>query len=277
MEKTGPDISGITPVKIPVLRSGLPRLIIIPFAVFFVWVIETFLSEGNIQLFSHSNTLALGIYTVFSCIIVGILVPVICIRRSFVSGDVNMFQIGFRAVRRTVAACAVTGFMVYAGMVFFSPFGSDRMAVINAFLLLLPTAIASIMVCWVLVGTHIQAFFRGGGMAVSILYGVVVTAIFFDCTSFAHAGLSGAGGKLPVFFLIGIIVALFFFAVRDIYASAILLAFCMAFAGAGSLDPLYFLTGALSVYGTALVTVIVLVLVHGYFFRHYTTIRIPEK
>ena len=227
MENTGSDKSRNIMPKPPHLRSTLVRLVIIPFAVFFVWMFENFLLEGNIRLLSHSNTLALVIYTAFSCIIVGILVPVLFIRRSFVSGDVNMFQIGFRPVRRTVTACAVTGLIVYAGLVLFSPFGSDRMTGITAVFFLLPTAIASIMVCWVLVGTHIQAFFRSGGVLVSILYGIVVTAIFFDCTSFAHAGLSGSGGKFPVFFLIGIIVALFFFAIRDIYASAMLLAFCL--------------------------------------------------
>lgn len=277
MEKSVPDNDGNAQQKTTPMRSALARLIIIPFAVFFVWVIESFLLEGNIQLFSHSSTVALVIYTVFSCILIGILVPVICIRKSFLSGDVNMFQIGFRSLRRTVSACAVTGLIVYAGITFLSPFGSDRVTFINAFLLLLPTAIASIMVCWVLVGTHIQAFFRSGGMVVSILYGVVVTAIFFDCTSFAHAGLSGAGEKFAGFFLIGIIAALFFFAVRDIYASAMLLSFCMAFTGAGSLDPLYLSADALPVYGTAFLTVTALVLVHGYFFRHYTTIRLPEK
>ncbi|MFA5220989.1 MAG: hypothetical protein WC391_01725 [Methanoregula sp.] len=275
METTGTGTNGTTLPKTPPLGSALVRLIVIPFAVFFIWVFENFLLEGGIQLFSHSNTGALVIYTVFSCIIVGILVPVICIRKSFLSGDVNMFQIGFRSLRRTLPACAVTGLIAYAGIVFFSPFGQDRMAGITAFLLLLPTAIASVMVCWVLVGTHIQAFFRQGGMAVSILYGVVVTAIFFDCTSFAHAGLTGGGTKFAGFFLIGIIVALFFFAVRDIYASAILLASCMVFTGAGSLDLRYLSADALPVYGTALLTVLVLVLVHRYFFRHYTTIRIP--
>ena len=44
---------------------------------------------------------------------------------------------------------------------------------------MLPTAIAAVMICWVLVGTHIQAFVRSGGVVISVFTGVLLTALVF--------------------------------------------------------------------------------------------------
>lgn len=257
----------------PWYRSDPVRLIAIPLVIFAAWFMEMYLLAGNTALFSHNNPGELVLYTVVSCIIIGILVPILVIRQSFLSGSVNMFQIGFRSLRRTLSTGILTATILYAGLVLFSPYGT-RLAGFNAFLLLLPTAIASVMICWVLAGTHIQAFFRSGGMAASILYGIIVTAILFDIVSFALRGLTGSKTGAADFFIIGVVVAMFFFAVRDIYAAGILLAACMAYSLHDIIDPLYLQADAYTVYFTALLAVVMLILVHGYFSRHYTTIRL---
>ena len=61
----------------------------------------------------------------------------------------------------------------------FNPFGTDRLAFANAFILLLPTAIASVMMCWVLMGTHVQAFVRGGGALISLSVGISATTVLY--------------------------------------------------------------------------------------------------
>lgn len=177
----------IRPSDNPASRFGLFRLLVIPFAIYSIWMIVTALFEGDSQLFWHADPRGIIVYTVFACIITGMIVPVYCIRESFVTGAVNMFQIGFMPVRRTFYVCALTTIFGYMVMEFFSPFGRDTFTFAYTFLLLLPTAIASVMVCWVLLGTHVQAFVRGGGPAISIAAGSLVTAWLFCITSFAHS------------------------------------------------------------------------------------------
>ena len=120
------------------------------------------------------------------------ILPLILIRKAFVSGAVNMFQIGFRTVRRTILAGSITGALFFGITLFFNPF-ADRVAFANAFLLVLPTAAATVMVCWVLVGTHVQAFVRSGGAILSISTGVVVTTLLY-VSSLPAAGLLSRQG-----------------------------------------------------------------------------------
>ena len=83
----------IRPAGNPASRSGLFHLLVIPFAIYCLWMILTALFEGDHRLFLSSDSQGIIVYTVFACIITGMILPVYCIRESFVSGAVNMFQI----------------------------------------------------------------------------------------------------------------------------------------------------------------------------------------
>jgi len=156
-------------------------LIVLPLVIVLAWMLENYLLAGNPRLFTQANISGLVIYTVLSGIIVGILVPVVRVRAAFLSGAVNMFQIGLRSLRRTVAAVSLTALALYTVFVFsfMTGRGMDRGTAAMLFLLLLPTAIAAVMLCWVLVGTHVQASVRSGGIVVSVLAGVLLTTLVF--------------------------------------------------------------------------------------------------
>jgi hypothetical protein len=84
----------------------------------------------------------------------------------------------------------------------------------------------------------------------------------------------------PVFVLlfgIGCGVAIFFFAIRDIYPTILLATFVMIFLWASSLDPVYLHVPNLSVYVSAAITVGVLAGIHRHFSRHFTTISVPAQ
>ncbi len=257
------------------LRSRVLRLLVIPFAIYFIWMIVTALFEGDCRLFRDTDSCSIIVYTVFSCIITGMLVPVYCIRESFVTGAVNMFQIGFMPARRTFFACALTGFFGYMAMELFSPFGTDQSASGYSFLLLLPTAIASVMVCWVLLGTHVQAFVRSGGPVISIAAGSLVTAWLFCITSFVHSPPVNAQPALAGFLVLGLAAAIFFFAVRDIYASSIFVAFGLTFVMANRIGVSGTQEAMPAVCGSALLAVITLIGIHLYFTRNFRTVKVP--
>ena len=254
------------------LQQAVIRLLVIPLLVYCAWLAEIFLLEGNRALFLAPAPLPLALYTVIGCILTGMLIPILIIRRSFLSGAVNMLQIGFRPLKRTVAACTLTAVMSLLVALLIVPTASLRSALPGFFLLYLPTGIAAAMICWVLVGTHLQALVRSGGAIVSIPTGIVITALLFGLTTEVHTPSPSLPDPLGTGILLGMVVALFFFAVRDVYATSIVLTTGMvllfsARTGAGVPDGL--LPGVLF---SAFLAVFALLAIHAYFSRNYATV-----
>ncbi|MDD1695535.1 MAG: hypothetical protein LUQ54_01425 [Methanoregula sp.] len=258
----------------PALRTATIRLVLIPITIYMAWMLETYLLEGSMDLFVRFNPSGLFLYTIIACIITGMIIPLICIRKSFISGSVNMFQIGFRSLRRTILSAILTFIIAYSAVIIFGPFGEDRLMIVNGFLLLLPGVIASVMICWVLIGTHIQAFVRSGGAIISVSVGVLVTATLFGLTTFAFF----PSGQQDTFFLIialGIIAGFFFFAVRDVYSTIIIAGVGSIFAYADRINPAYLHNTVPAVWICSVLTIGSLIGIHVYLSQNFTTIRNP--
>jgi hypothetical protein len=265
----------VTGLPSPALRTATIRLLVIPVLVYTAWMLETFLLEGRVNLFMRVDPTGIFLYTLIACIITGMVIPLLCIRKTFISGAVNMFQIGFRSLRRTLLACVLTCTIGYGLVILFNPFGTDRFAFVNAFLLLLPGTIASVMICWVLLGTHVQAFVRSGGAIISLSAGIVMTAMLFGLTTFAYFPAFLTQDALFPSVCIGIVSGLFFFAVRDVYATSFVVGGCSVFTLADRINPVYVHNAIPSVWISAGLAVCTLMSIHLYLSRNFTTIRIP--
>ena len=267
----------MTGLQNPALHKATIRLLVIPFAVYTAWMLETFLLEGSTNLFMRFDPAGLFLYTIIACLITGIILPLLCIRKAFIAGAVNMFQIGFRSFRRTILAGVLTCIIGYGAVIIFSPFGTDRLMFANAFLLLLPGAIASVMICFVLIGTHIQAFVRSGGALLSLSLGIMVTAMLFGMSIFAYFPAVVVKDTVFVLVGVGIIAGLFFFAVRDVYATMIVVGGCSVFIYADRINPQYLHNVVPGVWISAGLAAVSLIGIHLYLARNFTTIRIPDK
>jgi hypothetical protein len=128
-----------------------------------------------------------------------------------------------------------------------------------------------------LIGTHVQAFVRGGGALVSISVGVVVTSLLFGLASLAQG--TAIPGQDTLFWSVctGLVVSLFFFAVRDIYATIIVVAGCTVFTRAGSLSPLILHNPSPALFVCAILAGGALFGIHWYFSRNYATVLVPVK
>jgi hypothetical protein len=254
------------------------RLLVIPLLVYISWLIEIFLLEGSLSLFRTLDPFSLILYTLAGCILVGIIVPVFLLRRSFLTGAVNLFQIGFHPFRRTIAVCTITGIACYFSLVLFNPAGLTRLSLAESFLLYLPTGIASVMICWVLIGTHLQALVRAGGALVSIPSSVVVTSILFCLTTVVHTHVTGHEDPLVPAILLGMVTALFFFSARDVYASVIVITTGMVILFSGRIDE-NALVGAVPLVSVCASAALAALLgIHGYFSWRYTTvIVVPDR
>lgn len=251
-------------------------LIAVPLLIILAWTLENYLLAGRTRLFMQADVSGLAIYTALSGILVGILVPVVRIRAGFLSGAVNMFHLGFRSLRRTVAAVSLTALACYTVSAFLSlsSNGADRWNAAMLFCLLLPTTIAAVMLCWVLTGTHAQAYVRSGGIIISVLAGILLTTLVFAIAMSVVFLVGDPRTLLAGFLVLGCICAFFFFAVRDIYATVIVLTAGLTILVAPIIDPAYLADPVPALCG--FLSLGVLVIVHAYFSRHYTTVMIPE-
>jgi hypothetical protein len=265
----------VTGQQSPELRSATLRLLVIPFAIYTAWLLETFLLEGSMHLYERFDPPGIFLYTIIVCIITGIVAPLLYIRKTFISGAVNMFHIGFRSLRYTFLTCFLTCSICYGAVLIFNPFGNERFAFLNAFILLLPSAIASVMMCWVLMGTHVQAFVRSGGAIVSISIGIMVTTVLFGVTTFAYFPAFPQQDMIFSSVIIGIIAAIFFFAVREVYATILVVAICSVFTLADRINPFYVQNAVPYVWMSAVLAVSVLMGIHLYLSRNYMTLKIP--
>lgn len=275
MEKQEHDKSVPQSVWAPVFIPSTRRLLIVPLLIYIAWVLDTYLMEGSNAVFSRYQPFALILSTVVANVLIGVIVPVACLESAFLSGAVNMFQIGFRRQRRTLFAVLITGLSGYLILVLFSPYASDRLALLGMFSLMLPGAIATVMVCWVLVGTHIQAYVRRFGAYVSVITGVFVTGILFSITSVAHSVSPGQIASFHPFVLAGLVSAVFFFAVRDVYATVIFVGWIQCLLMEGHVDASYIDPPSLVVVGCAAVSVCALAACQQYLSKHFITVQIP--
>jgi len=277
MNKDTNDLPGNEERLPPLLpRQALTRYLLIPFLVYLLWSLETFLFAGNVHLFRQPEPVGLLLYSLVCCVLVGLVLPVVLTRRSFVSGAVNMFQLGFRSLRRTALACTLTILVLYAAVAYQNPFGVDRSAFAAAFLLLIPAGVSSVMICWVFAGTHVQAFVRGGGAPASISVGIVVTAILFGLTSQVQFPGTISPDTLYWYLAFGLIAAIFFFAVRDVWATSVAVTGGLVYLVGGWLDPALIRQAMPAIWVSAVITVGVLAGIHGYLSRHYVTVPVPS-
>lgn len=271
---TGDDRLTIQPA--PAVSSATLRLLVIPVTVYSVWVLLLFLLAGSEMVFGRFDPSGLFLYTSAACIMTGQVAPLLCVRSAFLSGAVNMFQIGFRSFRRTVLTIALTSCSIYVIIVLFNPFGADRLAFVHAFLLLLPTAIASVMMCWALLGTHVQAYVRSAGAVISLTTGVLVTALLYGLASIAFGSPVLDRDLFITSVSFGFVGAFFFFAVRDVYATSLAAGTGSVFLMADRINPLYLQNAGQLVWISAGLAVCTLIGIHWYLSRNFVTIRIPE-
>jgi len=65
----------VTGQQPPAVRSATLRLLVIPFALYSVWLLEIFLLAGSMHTFERFDPPGIFLYTIITCIITGI--PVI--------------------------------------------------------------------------------------------------------------------------------------------------------------------------------------------------------
>ena len=252
--------------------SEKKRAILFAGSIYIAWIVLTWLLEGRIlTLLRPEATLERLAYIVVANYIVGIVIALWLMHYFIDSGFLELKQLGFRSIKRTLLAVVVggvLGFLIYAIQ---SPPSIDPIVISNAFAQVLTVSIAEIVVCWGFIGSSIESMTKGKGKYISVIAAILSASVLFGVYHFAHSPPFNTVTMVLFLTLIGVGTSLFYFIVRDIYGTIVFHNFFGIFGVMQALEA----TGTLNsfsqpqytLYASAIIAIVLLVTADIFFIR----------
>jgi hypothetical protein len=202
-------------------RDTAPRRTLLPaLGLYVAWVLATYLLEGRPRTLLRPEAPVLRLaYAVVANGLIGIVLGLWVARGMVRRGAASPAELGFRTWRHGVAAALAglaVGFGLYAVQ---GPPTLEPVVLLNAFAQVLVVSVAEVLVCWVAVGGATRASLRGHGSSVRSISFLLISAVSFGVSHFAH---SPPFDSFPmVLFLsgVGVVTGLFFLASADVYGA----------------------------------------------------------
>jgi membrane protease YdiL (CAAX protease family) len=197
------------------------KLVVIPIAIYLIWVLATYLLEGRINLLQKPDPLGRLTYAVVANIAIGTIIAIWLLKPSISSGFLTIRQLGFQSIKRILIVVTIAGVIGFVLFVVQRPVTFDPVVVLNIFAQTLPGSIAEVIVCWAAIGTTFESVARNKGRIISIIFGAAIATILFGVYHFAHSPPFNEPGTVLFLMYPGILTSLVYFIGRDIYAAII--------------------------------------------------------
>lgn len=186
--------------------------------------------EGRINLLKEPDVLGRFTYVITANILIGIILAIYLLNRSITSKFSSLNRLGFRSMTRTLLMVTIA---VIVGLLLFMvqrPSSLNPTIIMNIFAQTLPTSIAEVVVCWVLVGVSFESFLLTrrrtihidkGNKIMYVILAAVIATVFFALYHFAHSEPFNQSRIVLFLMLPGLLTSAFYFSVRDLYATII--------------------------------------------------------
>jgi hypothetical protein len=197
------------------------KLVVIPIAIYLIWVLATYLLEGRINLLQKPDPLGRLTYAVVANIAIGTVIAIWLLKPSISSGFLTIRQLGFQSIKRILIVVTIAGITGFVLFVVQHPVTLDPVVVLNIFAQTLPVSIAEVVVCWAVLGTTFESVARNKGSIMSIVFGAAIATILFGIYHFAHSPPFNEPGTVLFLMYPGILTSLVYFIGRDIYTTII--------------------------------------------------------
>lgn len=198
------------------------RAIVAALALFLVWTTATWFFEGRIRTFLRREAATDRLlYAVVTNLMVGIVGAIIILRLILNWQWLRREAAGFGSPVRTAVA-VVAGLVL--GLAFYGLSGgptSNPIVITNAFAQVLVVSAAEVIVCWVLIGTVLEAASRDLGRVIAVALAAVIASLLFGAYHFAHSPPFNTVGMVAFLSVIGLVTSLFFFLSRDVYGTIV--------------------------------------------------------
>jgi hypothetical protein len=235
----------------PTTHRRKAKPILISLYVYVVWSIVTYLLEGRIHLLQRVDVIGRFEYVVIANMVIGTVLAFWLLRYYHISsGFISTKQLGFQSINRRF--WAVVGIASMIGFVLFviqGPVSLNLVVISNVFAQTLPTSIAEVIVCWVVVGASFESLLltsrkgnnefrpkKNATTVTAIIVGAVVATILFGVYHFAHSPPFNQLSTVLFLMIPGALTSIVFFVGRNIYATIIFQNFQALLGVMGSID-----------------------------------------
>ncbi len=189
-------------------------------ALYFTWMLATYVTEGRFGLLLRPNSAGLIAYGLIANILVGIGLAALVLRLALIAKTATLEQVGLRSWRSLPLAVVLAGLGGIGLFVAQNPYVADPLTLVNVFTYILPIAIAEVLVCWAALGTSLESLTHSQGRVFSTLTAILGTNLFFSLYHFAHSSPYNQPEMIFFFFLPGLVTSLIYFVLeRDLYAT----------------------------------------------------------
>jgi hypothetical protein len=195
-------------------------VLLIGFSIFSTWFIATFFLEGFLLTLQRPDAIFNRmIYIIVANILIGVILTMFSIKYILNSSEMNKKDFGFRNTKYTIITVIIgvaLGILMYMLQ---NPPSLNPIVIINAYAQVLAVTIAEILVCWVLLGNIAQKFTEEKGRYVSIGIAILISSITFGIYHYAHSPPFNTMQMVLFLTLIGLITSVFYFVVKNLYAT----------------------------------------------------------
>jgi hypothetical protein len=221
----------------PDARRLKARLVLISVYIYVVWTAVTYLLEGRVHLLLRIDVFGRFEYSIIANMITGTIAAIWLLRYYHIpSKFVSVKQLGFQRVnQRFITVIVISSLLGFGLFVFQKPVSLNPIVIANVFSQTLPTSIAEVVVCWVVVGTSFESLLLPSSKnqselkakdkkttnVTAIIVGAVVATILFGIYHFAHSPPFNQLNTVLFLMIPGALTSVIYFIGRNIYATII--------------------------------------------------------
>jgi len=186
---------------------------------YLAWTLATYLLEGRINLLQAPTITGRYLYVLAANVVIGIVIVLWFLRQRLTSRIWTAEQTGFQPFRRTLITIGIALVLGFADLLLARLNHLPLLVILNGYAQVLPTSIAEILVCWVLIENSFESLLKPVNRWLALLAGIITATLFFSAY---HLGHSAPFNQLPLMLILlmpGVITSLFYLITREIYAT----------------------------------------------------------
>jgi hypothetical protein len=231
----------------------------IALGVYLVWTAATYLLEGRIGLLISGDPSGRLVYALVANLLLGTVLVLFILSSFRRDREIPDEVYGFQSLRRTVIS--VIGAFALGAVIFIlsSPKTLDPVVILNLFAQAINTSTAEVLVIYLLVGATVVWLLESRGRGISLLAGIMIAAVLFGVYHIAHSPPFNTAPVIMMLTLVGVVTAVFFLVVREVYATIVFHNFLALFGVIQNIDVANFQHPNLFLLGVLLVTLAVLI------------------
>ena len=269
------------------IMNNVAKLILLSISVYLIWLLATYMLEGRVSLLERVDPVGRMEYAIITNIFIGTVFGFIMLKSSLHNKFVTQKQLGFQSPKRIIILVAVAAFVGFVLFFTGNPASVDPIVIANVFSQTLPTSIAEVVVCWIVVGTAFEALVKRKmekrednnvikvnrirndktASILAILVGAAVSIVLFGIYHFAHSPPFNQLNMVLFLMIPAILTSMFYFIGREVYSTITIHNFLALIGVLGSIDVTTLTQPLYPVMLIALVSIIVLIASDLYLIR----------